>query len=889
MNSFLARELLALNDCGCCDGIGLYTPVEVFNRAGLKTITYRAGVHGQFKQSMLAQLSSAELSALQALTTRDDDDFAIALLDAWATVADVLTFYQERIAQESYLHTATERLSIRHLARLIGYQLQPGVAASTQLAFTLDTAPGSPTQITLDAGTKVQSIAGKDELPQLFETSTPIEARIAWNSLRPRLTQPQTSSSVNQSVTVQGITNSLQKGDKLLIVKGPSRSFKTVFRVTLDQAANTTRLDLISGAPPALPGFNNPTFPPGVEPNQQVPLTQAQIDSRIISKSWSQEDLLALIENQGWSVDSLTETIVTQQTAPPQPAEIYVFRLSAPVFGHNAAKRIEYDDSGDYSKPVIENGTLKQIEWQPAGESGSWLFLDNAYEGITQGGHVAIRKAPSSNPVIATINQVSTLTRSEYNLSGKTTRLILDTDWWKANSNSFHIIRRTLVYAQSEALSLANLPITEAVQGDTITLDSFYLGLQPGQPLILNGERADLPGVTHSEVLTLKTIIIQSGYTQIILQKGLTYPYRRDTVTINANVAPATHGETVQEILGNGDASQVYQTFTLRQSPLTHVSSDATPSGALSTLEIRVNDIRWHEAPMLYGQTPQDRSFITRLTEAGNTLVKFGDGHTGEQLPTGINNIDARYRKGLGLAGNVRADQLTNLMSRPLGLKAVTNPLPATGGDNGESLANARDNAPLTVLTLDRVVSLQDFEDFSRAFGGIAKALATWTWMGQHRGVFVTVAGPNGEAIEAELIAKLLKQLQKSGDPHVPIQVQSYRAAKFTLAGKIQINPDFQADSVLDAVKQAMRRAFSFEARAFGQGVALSEVLAVMQRVTGVVHVDLDLLRRYGLLLINGLKRPLPAAVPQHNGSNLLAAELLTLDPAALDQLGVLS
>ncbi|MEM1251940.1 MAG: putative baseplate assembly protein [Cyanobacteria bacterium P01_H01_bin.21] len=886
MNSFLARELLALNDCGCCDGIGLYTPVEVFNRAGLETIAYRTGQHGQFKQSMLAQLSSAELSALRSLTTRDDDDFAIALLDAWATVADILTFYQERIAQESYLHTATERLSIRHLARLIGYQLQPGVAASTQLAFTLDTAPGSPAQITLDAGTKVQSIPGKDELPQLFETSTAIEARIVWNSLRPRLTQPQTSSSVNQSVTVQGIANNLQKGDKLLIFKGSSRSFKTVFRVTPNQAANTTRLDLIPGAPPALPDFKDPTFPPGVEPTQKVPLTQAQIDSHIIGKSWPQEDLLALIETQGWSVDSLTETIIIQQTAPAQPAEVYVFRLSAPVFGHNAAKQIEYTN-GDDPKPVIENGTLKQIEWQPAGEARSWLFLDNAYEGITQGGYVAIRKAPSSNPAIAKVNEVSTLTRSEYNLSGKTTRLILDTDWWKANS--FHIIRRSLVYAQSEALLLANLPITEAVQGDTITLDSFYLGLQSGQTLILTGERADLPGVTHSEVLVLKKITLQSGYTQITLQKGLSYPYRRDTVTINANVAPATHGETVQEILGSGDASQGYQTFTLRQPPLTYVSSDATPSGTLSTLEIRVNDIRWHEAPMLYGQTPQDRSFSTRLTEAGNTLVKFGDGHTGERLPTGVNNIYARYRKGLGLAGNVKADQLTNLMSRPLGLKAVTNPLPASGGNNGESLANARDNAPLTVLTLDRVVSLQDFEDFSRAFGGIAKALATWTWMGQQRGVFVTVAGPNGEAIEAELIAKLLKQLQKSGDPHVPIQVQSYRAAKFTLAGKIQINPDFQTDSVLDAVKQAMRTAFSFEARAFGQGVALSEVLAVMQHVAGVVHVDLDLLRRYGFLLINGLKRPLPAAVPQHDGSNLLAAELLTLDPAALDQLGVLS
>ena len=48
-------------------------------------------------------------SELPELTARDPDDPAIALLDAWATVADVVTFYQERIANEGFLRTATER------------------------------------------------------------------------------------------------------------------------------------------------------------------------------------------------------------------------------------------------------------------------------------------------------------------------------------------------------------------------------------------------------------------------------------------------------------------------------------------------------------------------------------------------------------------------------------------------------------------------------------------------------------------------------------------------------------------------------------------------------------------------------------------------------------
>src|SRR5262249_61948945 len=104
--------LNGLNDCGCCEGISASTPAQVFNRPGLSAIAYRTGVHSQFKETMLSRLSASHQAALKGLNTRDDNDFSIALLDAFVTLADVLTFYQERIANELYLRTANERLSI---------------------------------------------------------------------------------------------------------------------------------------------------------------------------------------------------------------------------------------------------------------------------------------------------------------------------------------------------------------------------------------------------------------------------------------------------------------------------------------------------------------------------------------------------------------------------------------------------------------------------------------------------------------------------------------------------------------------------------------------------------------------------------------------------------
>src|ERR1700724_2662339 len=149
---------MALNDCGCCSGLTAATPVDVVNRPGLSAISYRIGTHSSFLESMLAALSSSSRPALAALKTRASDDYAVALLDAFAVMADVLTFCQDRIRNEAYLRTARERLSVLQLARLIGYELRPGVAAATLLAFELENGPGAPGYSLIDVGTQVQSL-----------------------------------------------------------------------------------------------------------------------------------------------------------------------------------------------------------------------------------------------------------------------------------------------------------------------------------------------------------------------------------------------------------------------------------------------------------------------------------------------------------------------------------------------------------------------------------------------------------------------------------------------------------------------------------------------------------------------------------------------------------
>ena len=60
------------------------------------------------------------------------------------------------------------------------------------------------------------------------------------------------------------------------------------------------------------------------------------------------------------------------------------------------------------------------------------------------------------------------------------------------------------------------------------------------------------------------------------------------------------------------------------------------------------------------------------------------------------------------------------------------------------------------------------------------------------------------------------------------------------MTAKVRVHPDYQTDTVMAGVEDALRATFSFERRDLAQGVTLSEVMATMQGVGGVEAIDLD-------------------------------------------------
>jgi hypothetical protein len=374
----------------------------------------------------------------------------------------------------------------------------------------------------------------------------------------------------------------------------------------------------------------------------------------------------------------------------------------------------------------------------------------------------------------------------------------------------------------------------QSTNGGPLSLSLFSLApASSSDPLI--GE--------YALVASIANVTMPYPHTQIQLQSPLANCYNRNATTVNANIGLATQGQSVTEIMGSGNGSTPDQSFTLKQSPLTYVQAP-TPTGRQSTLQVQVNGVSWTEVPSLYDQPPSQQVFSTLNQSDGTTDVLFGDGVEGSVLPTGQNNIVANYRIGIGSAGNVGPNTLTTLIDRPLGVSGATNPGAATGGQDPESVDDIRSNAPLTVLTLGRAVSLDDYQNYASTFAGIAKAYALWIPSGPAQGVFLTVAAVGGVALPPgnPTLANLVASLENYGNPLIPITAQSFLETLFGLSADIKYAPAYSQPVVQAQVLQTLSQTYSFAARSFGQGVSVDEIASVIQAVPGVMAVNVKAL-----------------------------------------------
>ena len=187
-------------------------PEAINNPPGLPAIQYRVGDYASFREALLQALpGEVELANWKPTAS---SDLALQLIEWWAYLADILTFYNERIANEDYLRTAVLDQSVHRLVNLLGYRPRPGIGATATLAALVS----AKLPFTLLQGFAAQSKAGPGSPPQIFELS----ADTVLQPLDHVSADPEPSQATlgaDGAVLLKGTVSSIKTGDELLVVE----------------------------------------------------------------------------------------------------------------------------------------------------------------------------------------------------------------------------------------------------------------------------------------------------------------------------------------------------------------------------------------------------------------------------------------------------------------------------------------------------------------------------------------------------------------------------------------------------------------------------------------------------------------------------------------------
>ena len=693
----------------CCPCDELKHPVKPDIPAGLSALPRQLAGFPEYRLAMLRDIPT--YAPLAQWRAREGDDLGLMLLEMEAYVLDVLSFYDERIANESYLRTAVLRPSLHRLVGLIGYQARPALGASVVLAAIAD----GNRPVVLPPRTGFRSDASDSVPPQVFETEVEHTIHLLKNEWQLGEVRDKR---VGGDFLLDPATARISSGQLALLRWMHGGSSKQRAR----RAVRSSRIEALDGNAYLKVEFD---APPDLDSSLGIDAVE------VLSPSLSASPNLAK------SAKITRETIILDSVYPQigEKDSIIVQR------GNELhAATIVAVGREDVPVSAVNGAPATRITIAPALPSEAWP------------------SAPERLRIH--LDMVS---------AGRLTRIA---------KTHLGVIDFTPPGVPLEGL-VEPIPESVAKPSELLLLDATDSGVLAGGAVNINEQGGGTVQLTAAS-----------------FQSALRTP-----VTVLGNLVRATRGESVfNEVLGSGDASQAFQAFTLGNKPLTYLNDPSAPDGRRSTLDVRVNGIKRREVPSFFGAGPQDEVYIVRQNDEQETVITFGDGNTGSRLPTGVDNITATYRFGAG-AAKPPAGAISQLARPVEGLRRVVNPVAAGGGADADQPKDIRRNAPNSALILGRAVSVLDFEALAREFGGVVNAHVEWAWDETSQGAavkvwFISDGGDVAQALRAFLIGQ--------ADPNTPLVAEEAKAQPSQLIIDLEIDPRFNAQIVIEQVKQAL-------------------------------------------------------------------------------------
>lgn len=801
-----------------CDGAN---PAPLTNLPNLSQISYRAGDFNSFRRALLTPLLAplGEPPLEQSLTAwqsgvgadRSIVDLGVMMVEWWAYLCDILTFYNERIANEDYLRTAILPETPGELIQLLGYRPRPTIGATGTLAAlaTPSVLPGQT--VTLPLGLQFQSKPGPGSAPQIFELSA--ATQIGVPDQVPAITPPNLVASLGSYDSYSRFEVGLETREGFYYKKlpgyesgasiytGGSTTGTANYSVLLQGKATSLSngMSLLLGprddtAAPTLVTLSDPPSVQTIAGGTKQTVITFTADSA--PGSMTAENARLMKANQ-------TATLWTFKGAPYTPPA-GVIQLAQLV------RQIRPNDYIVFTAPDLDP-ILAQV--------GS--TTDVLGDASSKGTPNCVSKGTPANPPtpIPVLHTQLTLTTSTATAVNA----------WPGTTTPDAV---TILFGWVEAGTLVDQPPLQwdGVSGNLQAVQPAQFPAGSSLPILLqdsNGNGLQATGTVDS-----------SGNLDISWPPSTLTPLSTELeppVNVYYNLLPVTCGKTVaNEILGSGNGTIAGQSFMLSKSPVTYLS---TGSSYASTIRLTVNGIPWTEVASFYSQPARAKIFITREDSNQNTWVYFGDGVNGALLPTGINNVVATYRIGGG-AASPPAGKLTVIAQSYPGLRSVVNPVAVTGGSDPDPASLLKEYAPRSVLTFGRAVSVFDYQALAAQAPGVTMAAANWAWdpVNLRASVTVYVAG------ELNVASSVQTLLSAAGDPNRPVTVLPATAVKVALTMALVVTAGMDAATIQTAVQTALCDPavglFSPANLGIGQALFDSQIEATVLAVAGMVAIQ---------------------------------------------------
>ncbi|MDH6243224.1 hypothetical protein [Mycobacterium sp. OTB74] len=838
-------------------------PQVVTNQPGLTTISDRVDDFTGFRRALLRSLPEEQaLGPWRPVA----GDLGLQFLEWWAYVADILTFYNERIAIESYLRTAQFPESIAGLVALLGYVPAPGLAA-TGVVGAIRTTKHPAEPVVIPDGMQLSSTPTPGVTAQTFEAAAatfPGPSDVSATTLPNPNLDVRANDAGPASVLLAGKVNGVKAGDQLLLVeKGWGGGNDNWAAVTIASTAPET--DLNTGAVNTRVKFTDAAVWGTVK--QSSILEQAvsgsiggaiftKVDPLFMKMSSAPSHAVSLasgsLSSKSLAMHSLAQSQIFSQTVfsnlsdvwwrglvdfsvgQPEssgPKQATDYRLLKPTAA-TSMWSLTGGSKVNPSKPVENAANPVQVNLSTTVrsiQSGDLVFFDGRSQPGSVLGHVnkTVDKQgqtdfpekvspPAPDIIVIPYTQLTVETFDPGTLGGY--------------ASGDPVTVRYGYRDVGTVLPNAPLPLT-ALPTAVQVPDGFTLPLGVSQALL-----EDATGV--GTIVQVAPNPTQDGTTQLTLSplppaQSTFNPALQVPLRLLFDVVSVSRGITVShEVLGNGNAAVPNQRFTLQKSPLTYLAGGA---GWAPALWVYVDGILWTEVPTLYNQPPRAQVYVVERSPDQKATIRFGDGVNGSRLTSGTGNVAAKYRYGSG-AASPPAGRLTTMLSRQPNLASIHNPVPVSGGKDPQRPEDVKANAPASVFTFGRAISAIDYEVVAAQAAGVSRVKAYWTFDAAAQRTLVKLYIND----DAGGVANAASALAGSDDPNRPVAVAPAAQIDVSVSATLVVAADRVVDDVVAAATAAFTDpdtgAFSPGAMGIGQWLYRSHVDAALS-VPGVVAV----------------------------------------------------